>query len=88
MKRDQSFGNKDVSLLRLVDLVWYSDRGGRGGGWGTREKCLDVVLTLDTLRNLLSLSPTELSSLDLSCSICNRQFRAKIGLISHLRTHK
>ena len=33
-------------------------------------------------------SPTELSSLDLSCSICNRQFRAKIGLISHLRTHK
>ena len=34
--------------------------------------------------------PTELSSSDLSksCSICNRQFRAKIGLISHLRTHK
>ena len=34
------------------------------------------------------LSPTELSSSDLSCSICNRQFRAKIGPISHLRTHK
>ena len=33
-------------------------------------------------------SPTELSSSDLSSSICNRQFRAKIGLISHLRTHK
>ena len=33
-------------------------------------------------------SPTELSSSDLSCSICNRQFRAKIGHISHLRTHK
>ena len=33
-------------------------------------------------------SPTELSSSDLSCSICNRQFRAKIGLISHLGTHK
>ena len=33
-------------------------------------------------------SPIELSSSDLSCSICNRQFRAKIGLISHLRTHK
>ena len=31
-------------------------------------------------------SPTELSSSDLSCSVCNRQFRA--GLISHLRTHK
>ena len=31
-------------------------------------------------------SPTELSSSDLS--ICNRQFRAKIGLISHLRKHK
>ena len=33
-------------------------------------------------------SPTELSSSDLSCSICNRQCRAKIGLISHLRIHK
>ena len=33
-------------------------------------------------------SPTELCSSDLPCSICNRQFRAKIGLISHLRTHK
>ena len=33
-------------------------------------------------------SPTELSSSDLSCSICNRQFGAKIGLVSHLRTHK
>ena len=32
-------------------------------------------------------SPTEFFSSDLSCSICNRQFRAKIGLISHLRTH-
>ena len=33
-------------------------------------------------------SPAEISSSDLSGSICNRQFRAKIGLISHLRTHK
>ena len=33
-------------------------------------------------------SPTELFCSDLCCSICNRQFRARIGLISHLRTHK
>ena len=33
-------------------------------------------------------SPTELSCSDLCFSICNRQFRARIGLISHLRTHK
>ena len=33
-------------------------------------------------------SPTELSCSDLCCSICNRQFRARIGLISHLRTRK
>ena len=33
-------------------------------------------------------SLTELSCSDLCCSICNRQFRARIGLISHLRTHK
>ena len=29
----------------------------------------------------------ELSSSDLSCAVCNRQFRAKIGLISHLLEH-
>ena len=33
-------------------------------------------------------SPTAFSSSNLSCSIYNRQFRAKIDLISHLRTHK
>ena len=33
-------------------------------------------------------TPTELSFSGLSCSICNTQFRAKIGLISPLRTHK
>ena len=33
-------------------------------------------------------SPTELSCSVLCCSICNRQFRARSGLISHLRTHK
>ena len=33
-------------------------------------------------------SPTGLSCSDLCCSICNRQFRARIGLIRHLRTHK
>ena len=33
-------------------------------------------------------SSTELSCCDLCCSICNRQFRARTGLISHLRTHK
>ena len=33
-------------------------------------------------------SPTELCCSDLCCSVCNRQLRAIIGLISHLRTHK
>ena len=33
-------------------------------------------------------SPTKLSCSDLCCSICNRPVRARIGLISHLRTHK
>ena len=33
-------------------------------------------------------SLTELSCSDFCCSICKRQFRARIGLISHLRTHK
>ena len=32
-------------------------------------------------------SPTELSSSDILCSICARLIRAKICLISHLRTH-
>ena len=33
-------------------------------------------------------TPTELSYSGLCCSVCNRQFRARIGLISRLRTHK
>ena len=33
-------------------------------------------------------SPKELSCSDLCCSICNRRLRARIDLISHLRTHK
>ena len=33
-------------------------------------------------------SPTELSCSDLCCFICNRQIRARIGLIIHLRTQK
>ena len=33
-------------------------------------------------------SPTELSCSDLCCSICNRQSRARIGLINRVRTHK
>ena len=33
-------------------------------------------------------SPTVLSCSDLCCSIYNRQVRARIGLISQLRTHK
>ena len=32
------------------------------------------------------ISTTEFCFSELSCFICNRQFRAKIGLISHLRT--
>ena len=33
-------------------------------------------------------SPTRLSCSDLCCSICNGQFRARIGLVIHLRSHK
>ena len=33
-------------------------------------------------------SPTELSFSGFSCSVCNRQFSAKTGLIIHLRTNK
>ena len=33
-------------------------------------------------------SLTELSCSDLCCSICNRQLRARTGLINHLITHK
>ena len=39
-------------------------------------------------KTIATASPTELSCSDLCCSIFNRQFRARIGLISHLRTHK
>ena len=31
---------------------------------------------------------SDLAQSEFTCSICNRQFRAKIGLYSHQRTHK
>ena len=32
-------------------------------------------------------SPSTVSSSSVTCSVCHRSFRAKIGLISHMRTH-
>ena len=32
--------------------------------------------------------PSDSAQSEFTCSICNRQFRAKIGLYSHQRTHK
>ena len=64
-------------------------RPHKEGSWWMRSKknqrSRAETCTAESKRNA---SPTELSSSDLSCSICNSQFRAKIDLISHLRTYK
>ena len=60
----------------------------RGAGEYEAERTREAEQKRAQRKARAKASPTELSSSDLSCSICNRQFRAKIGLISHLRTHK
>ena len=60
----------------------------RGAGEYEAKRISEVEQKRAQRKARAKASPTELSSSDLSCSICNRQFRAKIGLISHLRTHK
>ena len=63
-------------------------RRGAGAGEYEAKRISETELKRAQRKARAKASPTELSSSDLSCSICNRQFRAKIGLISHLRTHK
>ena len=60
----------------------------RGGGEYEAKRISEAEQKRAQRKARAKASPTALSSSDLSCSICNRQFRAKIGLISHLRTHK
>ena len=60
----------------------------RGAGEYKAKRIGEAEQKREQQKAITKASPTELSSSDLSCSICNRQFRAKIGLISHLRTHK
>ena len=60
----------------------------RGAGeYEAKKRISEAEQNRAKLKARAKASPTELSSSDLSCSIFNRQFRAKIGLISHLRTH-
>ena len=60
----------------------------RGAGESEAKRISEAEQKCAQWKTRAKASPTELSSSDLSCSICNRQFRAKIGLIIHLRTHK
>ena len=59
----------------------------RGAGEYKAERISEAEQKRAQRKARAEASPTELSSSDLSF-ICNRQFRAKIGLVSHLRTHK
>ena len=76
---------KDTSKPPLKTLT-YEQRSGAGKYEAKRISEAEQKRVQRKAR--AEASPTELSSSDFSCAICNRQFRAKIGLISHLRTHK
>ena len=60
----------------------------RGAGEYEAKRISEAEQKRAQRKAIAKASPTELSSSGLSCPICNRQFRAQIGLISHLRTHK
>ena len=68
------------------DRTKWRDLIGRGAGEYEAKRITEQKRAQRIAR--AKASPTELSSSDLSFSICNRQFRAKIGLINHLRTHE
>ena len=59
----------------------------RGAGEYEAKRINEVEQKRDQRKTRAKASPTELCSSTLSDCICNRQFRAKIGLISHLRIH-
>ena len=77
----QSRGNRFTGLTKWRDLIRK----------GAKEYVAKIISEAEQKRAQrkarAKASPTELSSSDISCSISNMQFRAKIGLISHLRTH-
>ena len=77
-------------LSRGIAQDWAKWRGlvRRGAGEYEAKRISEAEQKRAQRKARAKASPTELSSSDLSCYICNRQFRAKIGLISHLRTHK
>ena len=58
----------------------------RGSGENETKRTIEAEQKRAQQKARAKALPTELSSSDLSCSICNRQFRAKTGLISHLGT--
>ena len=60
----------------------------RGAGEYEAKRISEAEQKRAQLKVRAKASPTELSSSYISCAIYNRQLRAKIGLISHLRTHK
>ena len=60
----------------------------RGAGEYEAKRISEAEKKHAQLKAIAKESPTELSSSDLICSICNRQFRVKTVLINHLRTHK
>ena len=75
-------------IVALPGLFSYFFLIKRGAGEYETKRISEAEQKRAQRKARAKASPTELSSSDLSCSICNRQFRAKTGLISHLRTHK
>ena len=85
--KDFSIPTESWELIAQDRTKW---RGliGRGAGEYEPKRISEAEQKRAQGKAGANASPTELSSLDPSCSICNRQFRAKIGLISHLRIHR
>ena len=90
-------GTRTPSKPSLKTSAYQQSRGNRlhrieqsreGAGEYEAKRISEAEQKRAQRKDRAKSSPTELSFSDLSCAICNRQFRAKTGLISHLRTHK
>ena len=88
-KASAAFGRPTESWEQIAqDRTKWRSLIRRGAGEYEAKRISEAEQKRAQQKARAKASLTELSSSDLSCSICNRQFRAKVCLISHLRTHK
>ena len=93
-KRFKDSLKASLKAFEIIPDTWESDAQDRSGWRGAlhagaerlEEKRLETAITKRNARKERDSRPPVDACVP--CPHCNRMFRARIGLISHLRTHK